>query len=323
MRFGRQAEHFNKKELRQAYDKQLHSGKPALPAERSQQLLQQLHQQILEAAASKSGIRASIVSIKQVWTAAAVVIVMAAGIWIFQQNEASHTVAINPPLPASQEVLESNTSDTVRRVLLSDASLVELSPGGMIRYYKSFDSGHRNISLSGQAIFTVKAQKQHPFTVYAGDISTTVLGTKFMMNYPRAGNVQVKLYEGKVKVSGSHTLLSMRDVYLKPGEQFMLDKKAGRYQVTAFNNTLTTASSATGNASGLEFTQVPLPQVLQQIEKRYHVQFRYDKETFNEIMVTGKFLPNDPLDVVLTLLGNSNNLSFKRQQDSIEVNRLP
>lgn len=323
MRFGRHAEHINKKELREEYDAHLNAGEPALPAERSQQLLQQLHQQILEAAALKSGVRASIIPIRQVWTAAAVFILIAAGIWIFQQNKADHTVAVNQPLPASQEVLESNTSDTVRRILLSDASLVELSPGGMIRYYKPFDSGHRNISLSGQATFTVTAQKQHPFTVYAGDISTTVLGTKFMINYPHAGNVQVKLYEGKVKVSGSRAFLSIQDVYLKPGEQFMLDKKAGRYQVTAFNNTLTTPSSATGKAVELEFTQVPLPQVLQQIEKRYHVQFRYNKDVFDEIMVTGKFLPNDPLDVVLTLLGNSNNLSFKRQQDSIEVNRLP
>lgn len=322
MRLGRYAKHIHKKQLKEEYTNNLLSGKPALHAQRSQHLLQQLHRQILDVESARSNTRVRSISIKQVWAAAAVLILIAGGLWIFQQNRTNHTVAIHQPAQPSEEILESNTTDTVRRVLLSDASLVELSPGAMIRYYKSFDSGYRNISLSGQALFTVTAKKQHPFTVYAGGISTTVLGTRFMMSNPRAGNVQVKLYEGKVVVRASPALMTMKDVYLKPGEQFMLDKKVRRYEVTAFNNTLVQPSVA-GAIAAIEFTQTPLQQVLQQIGKRYNVQFRYTKDDFSDILVTGKFLPHDPLDVVLTLLGNSNSLSFKRQQNSIEVSRLP
>ena len=73
----------------------------------------------------------------------------------------------------------------------------------------------------------------------------------------------------------------------------------------------------------LEFNQEPLGKVLASIGRQYSVQFKFSDSSFNNMLVTGKLLPTDSLDAVLSILGNINGLSFKKvDNNQIEVTRI-
>ncbi|WP_431217800.1 DUF4974 domain-containing protein [Puia sp. P3] len=71
----------------------------------------------------------------------------------------------------------------------------------------------------------------------------------------------------------------------------------------------------------LEFNQEPLPRVLAIIGQKYRVTFRLDGHGFSNMLVTGKFMPSDPLPSVLSMLGSINRLSFTEADDTIVVAR--
>ncbi len=88
-----------------------------------------------------------------------------------------------------------------KTIRLPDGSLVKLSPGSQITYSKGFEqAAMRNVNLVGEAFFDVKRDTLRPFSVYAGGITTRVLGTSFTVR-SGARDVSVTVNTGKVAVS--------------------------------------------------------------------------------------------------------------------------
>lgn len=86
-------------------------------------------------------------------------------------------------------------------VILPDESLVELYPGGELRYPKYFNKHGREVQLIGDAFFSVAADKENPFWVFHEGMITKVLGTKFKIKAPKGNaNGEVIVYAGKVDV---------------------------------------------------------------------------------------------------------------------------
>lgn len=312
-----------KARLKKEFDDFLQSGDPVLPPERSALLLEKLHNTILER--ENTAGRTVRISIK--WAAAAMVLFAAGATWRYysagkKTTPVTAVVEIKKDLP----IVESNNSDSVRKIILSDSSVVKLAQGSSISYHTSFDTGKRDIKLTGKAIFEVRKNAARPFTVYAGDISTTVLGTRFMMNTLLRNKVSVRLYEGKVVIRSAVKTFNMKDVYLKPGEQFVINNQSRQFTVKSYRETNSIplpVQVADTSSISLEFNQEPLGKVLASIGRQYSVQFKFSDSSFNNMLVTGKLLPTDSLDAVLSILGNINGLSFKKvDNNQIEVTRI-
>lgn len=331
-RLFRQQEPQWKALMKEEYKADVRNGVSLLSPDESEQVLQRLHHQIA-IAATKQQQRGRLASFTAPWTrwvAAAVVLLVAGAAWRYYYPAAKNTTLAQRSIsPANEVIVQTNDSKAVSSIELSDHSTVRLDPGSSISYYRSFDTGRRDISLSGKATFDVARNSSRPFTVYAGDISTTVLGTRFMMSTLTSGKVQVKLFEGRVVVRSTAKTFAMNEVYLHPGQQFEIDKQLRQFAVTLFkDNTSTpgTAITAPGrnvDITAVEFSQEPLANVLARIGKRYNVRFRLSGEGFDNMLITGKFLPSDSLQVVLSMLGNINGLSFRENSGTIEVARLP
>src|SRR5205085_10866254 len=82
-------------------------------------------------------------------------------------------------LAKAEHKITSNDSKKIMKVILQDNSVISLSPGAVIRYDVPFQNNRRDISLTGEALFNVAKDKTKPFTVYAGSLTTTALGTQF------------------------------------------------------------------------------------------------------------------------------------------------
>jgi len=297
-----------------------------LPEERSEHILQLLHTRIGAAYTMPQQ-----APVKQMWSAsrvaaAAIVILLvgATGIYVYWHR--------SPQLAAKQVVVSTNTviayvneKNEPQSLTLPDCSHIKVWPGSSVTYYKQFTAVSRTISLKGKAIFEVAKDKARPFTVFAGDISTTALGTVFMVNTLEPRKVQVQLYEGKVMIRSASEKIAMHDVYLKAGEQFEINKMLGAVCVSPLADSNSLAANKKTkplkniNNSVLDFNQTPLANVLASVGERYHVRFKFRNGDFDKMYVTGKFLPTDSLPVVLNMLGTIYRLNFTQQNNTIEV----
>ena len=111
-----------------------------------------------------------------------------------------------------------NPTGIMKRVELPDHSIVELEPDATIEYRDDF-SQRRDIIIKGTAFFRVQKDKKHPFRVFCGQTTTTVLGTSFNVK-DDTGTVTVQLYEGKVQMSVANNASKW---ILAPGEEFTYD----------------------------------------------------------------------------------------------------
>lgn len=75
------------------------------------------------------------------------------------------------------QTVSAEAGASVLAVSLPDGSAVALSPGARIEWRRAFAA--RDVSLSGEAFFSVARDAAHPFTVSAGEARVTVLGTRF------------------------------------------------------------------------------------------------------------------------------------------------
>jgi ferric-dicitrate binding protein FerR (iron transport regulator) len=87
-----------------------------------------------------------------------------------------------------------------RQLRLDDGSVVMLGPESSIRY--TLEAGRTDVLLAGLAHFNVRHDATRAFTVRAGDVTTTDLGTEFVIRaYGADSNVAIAVASGRVGVA--------------------------------------------------------------------------------------------------------------------------
>ncbi|NML20807.1 FecR family protein [Pseudoflavitalea sp. G-6-1-2] len=325
-----------KASLQQEYQQQLYKNEEVLSAERSSAILQKLHERIhlMDEAATFTERNAmpKILRMRKWKWAAGIAAAILGVCWLVwqpgkvasvQTAENTFPVYVSPDL----RVLR-NKSTEIKTFTLEDGSVVKLSPASTLVWDDHFPGNKRNLRLSGLAIFDVAKNSRKPFSVTTGEITTTALGTKFMVNSSGKGKLSVHLFEGKVVLQAANGS-RMRDVYLSPGQLCMIDQLSMQPKISAIVADSVTQSGPAINENNkvrklapLEFVQTPLEDVFHQLGQRYKVHFKYNKEEIGNDQVTGSFLASDPLEVTLKLLTTINSLSFSQYQDTILVSKL-
>lgn len=105
-------------------------------------------------------------------------------------------------------------------VELADGSKVWMHPGSDLVFASHFERGRRRVLLRGEAYFQVAHDDDRPFTVTAGNVTVTDLGTEFDVaaysDEPLAvtlisGSVKVKTPEGEQTLAPGHQLACSAD----------------------------------------------------------------------------------------------------------------
>ncbi len=126
--------------------------------------------------------------------AAAILAIVATGAWLLYPTKQGLQ---DPAVMTGQQTARKE----VRRVLLPDGSQVWLNTASSLRYAEDFGRKSRTVYLSGEAYFEVAQNRELPFVIHTGNVSTTVLGTTFNIRaYPGQEAVTVAVRSGKVKV---------------------------------------------------------------------------------------------------------------------------
>ena len=146
---------------------------------------------------------------------------------------------------------------------------------------------------------------KRPFIVNTPDFNVKVLGTKFNVNtYNDIKTV--------VLVEGSVDVLRGRDrVSITPGEMFAWDSAGneGRILEVATDNYVSWVNGY------LLFENIPLGELLSQLQSLFGVRFFYDAAKASSMRISGKLELRDGLDTALLNLKNTTILSYVREGD--------
>ena len=129
-------------------------------------------------------------------------------------------------------------------ITLSDSTSVILNSGSLLIYPKEFQGPKREVYLTGEAIFDVFKDPDHPFIVKTPDFSVKVRGTLFnVSSYPDAENSYATLKEGSVSVLANDKEEYLLSGYLeKTNEAYALAKIGILTELQSNNPMLLTSS---------------------------------------------------------------------------------
>jgi ferric-dicitrate binding protein FerR (iron transport regulator) len=276
------------------------------------------------------------------YSAAAAIILLVVSLMVFRKDERSTTiVAENKAAEQQQEEVraasninkEVNLSETPRSLLLSDGSEVVLYNNSEVSYEKEFTGNVRSVYLKGKADFSVTKDKTKPFTVYSGDISTTVLGTKFTVNaYENSSIASVRLHEGKVIVKSTETakVKLKKDYVLLPGQEIVYNRSNGEVFVRSFKPAGKNAGSVSVEniempedfkGTWFMFNNQPLPDVFDQLQALYNVEIKYNRRDLDKMYFIGRFDQTDSIEKILEKISLLHELKISRNHDKYSVSK--
>lgn len=182
----------------------------------------------------------------------------------------------------------------MKKIVLSDSSIVTLTSGSRFRYPMAFSKTDRRvILLEGNALFEVTKDASKPFTVESGTLKTTALGTSFtVQHYSRYGYEKVNLYTGKVRVKNG----DRNQVILYPGDEIKYETNR-TYGVKHF-----TTNADPLNGGVLLFENKPFDEAMYSIASYYGVTLKFNKKSFSGKRITGEYNFRD-VDQVLRSIG--------------------
>jgi transmembrane sensor len=293
------------------------AGQEKLPFIKQDRMLKVIRQKTYQPSAPGPGRRIIRIGVRITAVAASVLLLVGGGwIWMHRVKDRSQdTAAQHKSLPAVVEWQENaNHSDQKVKMKLGDGSVVTLLPQSSIRYPKNFAERtlpKRDVYLEGQAFFDVARDKDRPFTVYTGEMSTTVLGTSFSITENKTWTL-VKLFSGKVRVHPLKYQASDKDIFLKAGEQLKYETGANLATVSNFTISRPTSklpeTAASDENHDLVFDNTDLPGVMNRLTKHYHIAIAYNRSELSHMYFSGHVLASDSLSVILKVIANMNGL---------------
>lgn len=310
------AQHFSDEEW------QSHEIEKEVPQEISENIQRKINEQILqreEIAEGKRNFSIKLLYVSKYISAACLIWVAGFGLWHFglktktpiAEKQAMKSQAIASPI--WKEI--SNTGEEVRTIMLPDSSVVNLSPNATLKYERLFQQKFRNVYLSGKAYFKVKRNPERPFSVLAGGLKTTALGTSFTINTLASKHrTSVVLHTGKIVIRQTATLAD--PVYIaKAGSGILFDTKN---QVAALIKApvakkIAPERSLHREGTAIVMKNIPLEKVLSLLNEAYHVNIGVANTDIANISYTGTVDPSkEQLEQVLNVICLINNLQLSR-----------
>lgn len=192
---------------------------------------------------------------------------------------------------------------------LQDGTTVWLNSGTRLEYPLVFAGGERRVKVSGEAMFDVEYDPQHPFVVETFACDVEVLGTKFDVTADEdEGVFSTALLRGSVKVT--NRLMPGEQFILKPNEEVRLTgRRLNLNQIGRMDDYLWTEGMI--SIKGLSFTDL-----MGKFEKSFGVKILIDRSRIPVIDYNhGKIRISDGVDSALRLLQMASDFTYTRNED--------
>jgi transmembrane sensor len=217
----------------------------------------------------------------------------------------------------SKRNLDTSTTTfaSVQTLQLTDGTKITFDVGSSFKYPKSFEGvSAREVYLDGEAYFEVARNERLPFIIHANGGAIKVLGTSFAVRAWRSDeHVVVAVKEGRVSFQPEINGDTSNVVYLTANTMSSLlrtEKTPTPAERIDFSTYVSWMKKE------IYFQNTPVPEVLHQLERWYHVSI----QTADSSMLLGNitvFIGNKPLAENLHLLSVIMNMKAEQRGDTV------
>jgi ferric-dicitrate binding protein FerR (iron transport regulator) len=223
------------------------------------------------------------------------------------------------------------------KIILPDGSEVWLNAGSSLRYENNFNKDKRDVSLVGEAFFTVTTNKEKPFIVNTKGMVVRAFGTEFnVKSYPEEKSESAILVEGKIDVEIKNTGKESDIFNLKPNERLVL--RSEKVEITSQTETNSNPQKRIEttpvkvdyitNIKPVLYTSwkdeqwiiesEPLETLVPMLERRYNMKFRFVNDDLKKFKFTGT-LQNETIDQIMEALRMTAPIEYKIVKDSVTL----
>jgi transmembrane sensor len=190
-----------------------------------------------------------------------------------------------------------------KQLTLPDGSVIVLRNGATISFPKTFNE--RSVTLSGEAFFDVKQDKDHPFRIQTTRSTVEVLGTSFTMN-------STSRYDRLVVATGKVAFTSKEGTE----RRIITYREAATLNDKGFDVTTVKDSNYLSWRTGiLKFDNTPIDEVAAELSSYYNLYIQPDSAIM-KYTITAKF-DHQPVEEVLEEIKLFANISYRNQHDTI------
>ena len=202
-------------------------------------------------------------------------------------------------------------------VTLSDGTQVTLNADSKFTYPANFlGKPERIVQLEGEAFFKVAKDAKHPFIVVTPSITTTVLGTEFVVKAYAEENPQVTLLSGSVKVNKTGAP-SAKSVILTPKQQLQLSSETHTMDVLNVGDQA--FLSLKWKDDIFSFNHTPLMEAIQEMGRWYNVGVEISDNSLIKETITLEISRKVSLEDFVNSINLTNNLSAILDQGKIII----
>lgn len=214
-------------------------------------------------------------SLRNLWRAAAAILVVTIGVTFIWRNANNKTPEIQW-LSLYNEVGERSV------FFMPDSSKVWLGAASSLEYNTGYGVSNRDLRLKGEAYFIVNHRGKHPFAVRTGGITTVDIGTEFNIRFLENTPIEIGVAKGLVKVVNSAGEIPATITTLGGGEQLRFDTVSG----IAAINTLPEEEIGAWRQGLLVFRRQSLGNVAAELERYYGLSIRFANPAAARILIT-------------------------------------
>lgn len=235
--------------------------------------------------------------------AASVLILLTIGFFVWKSLEKkSHN-------PLEVAYIQVNTGQGERKtIFLPDSSRVTLNSGSSLIYPDKFLTGKRHVNISGEGFFDVRKEDDRPFSIRAGEIIITVVGTSFNV-YEDTESVTVTVTSGIVKVEKDK---AEGHAILRVNQQFTYNKSSREGYIAAAD----AGKVSNWSRNILEFDDLELREALKMIEAWFNIEIVCKEEEILKRTLKGRYQERS-LEYILEDLKFMMDLNYKIESDRV------
>lgn len=193
---------------------------------------------------------------------------------------------------------------------LSDGTKVWLNADTKFIYPSRFSAKNRSVKIVGEGFFEVEHNKESPFIVQSGDVSTTVLGTKFNVKAYNGEQIAITLLEGIIEVSKDKIDNVVR--LDKPNQQVTVSKKGFIRKGVVDARVL-----SQWTVGELYFVDEPLANIANTLERKFNVNIDIQSDKLAYTIFNSRIQKDATLIDILNILKETRKLDYTINEKQI------
>jgi len=261
---------------------------------------------------------------KNKWlVSAAAVLVIVAGFIFFIKNKQPQSLYTEQLVELGEKITEKvNDSPQPEFFQLPDGSAIILAPKSRLSYPADFNNETRTVYLSGEATFDIIKNPSKPFYVYANELVTKVLGTRFHVKaFGDEKDVEVTVQQGKVSVyrNEKNDNQDLEGVLLLPNQKVTFERITEQFRKTIIPEPLMVEKNEKiAPAISFVFDETPVTEVFERIKQAYEIDIVYDKDVLVNCQLTA-ILTEEPLFQKLDVITQSIEARYEMVEGKVVI----